>query len=379
MNIRLKPMSQQVVVVMGASSGIGRITALKFARHGARVVVAARNDNGLQSLVEQIRAEGGEAEALAADVAHFDQVQAVAEHAVRVYGRLDTWVHLAAVSLYANFEDTTPEEFRQVIDVNLLGQVHGAMAALPHLRRTGRGALIHISSVEARRAFPWQSAYSSSKHGILGFVDALRLELMHQSVPISVTNIMPASIDTPFFHKAKTKIGVLPQGAPPIYQPEQVADAILYAAENPVRDLVVGAAGKMMVVGQALSPQMMDALMLKMGFTGQRTEIPKLENAPNNLFAPVDGFNQIKGGFGKGLVSPMPGRQHRQPSMVQRLSERVQENSGVTTAVAGLALGAIALVASKMLGSNGTDRAYAPALRRVPIPTGPQTREISIN
>jgi NAD(P)-dependent dehydrogenase (short-subunit alcohol dehydrogenase family) len=155
--MRLKPIDQQVAVIVGASSGIGRETARRFAKRGAKLVVSARSRPGLASLVAEIQGEGREVTAIPADVVEFAQVNAIAGRAIEAYGRLDTWVHLAAVSVYAAFEQTTPEEFRRVIDVNLLGQVYGAMAALPHLRREGRGALIHVSSVEARRALPLQS------------------------------------------------------------------------------------------------------------------------------------------------------------------------------------------------------------------------------
>src|ERR671926_1489745 len=182
-----KPVEEQVVVVMGASSGIGRHTALRFATSGAKVVASARGEQGLNSLVEEIRHDGAEAVAVPVDVVEFEQVKAVADRAVQEYGRLDTWVHLAAVGLYATFEQTTPEEFARVIDVNLMGQVYGAMAALPHLKREGRGALIHISSMGAMRSIPLQRAYSASKHGIDGFLESLRVELQREKLPISVT------------------------------------------------------------------------------------------------------------------------------------------------------------------------------------------------
>jgi len=218
--MQLKPINQQVVALVGASSGIGRNAALQFASRGAKVVVAARSQPGLESLVEQIRGLGGEATAVVADVTVFDQVKAIADKAVEVYGRLDTWVHNAAVELYAAFEVTTPEEFKRIVDVNLMGQVHGAMAALPYLKREGRGALIHVSSIEARRSLPLQSAYAAAKHGIDGFLEALRVELMHEKLSISVTNVMPASINTPLFNKARTKLGVKPMGVPPLYTVE---------------------------------------------------------------------------------------------------------------------------------------------------------------
>jgi NAD(P)-dependent dehydrogenase (short-subunit alcohol dehydrogenase family) len=152
--MQLKPIGEQVVVVFGASSGIGRETALQFARRGAKAVVAARGEEGLNSLVQEIRQDGGQATAVVADASVFDDVSRVAQTAVETYGRIDTWAHLAAVTIWASFEQTTPEEFKRIIEVNLLGQIYGAKAALPHLKREGRGALIHVSSVEARRALP---------------------------------------------------------------------------------------------------------------------------------------------------------------------------------------------------------------------------------
>ncbi len=213
--MQLKPVEEQVVALMGASSGIGRQTALQFADRGARVVVAARGEEGLNSLVEEIREKGGQATAVPAEVSDFEQVKAVAQRAVEEYGHLDSWVHLAAVGLFATFEQTTPEEFERIIQINLMGQVYGAMAALPHIKREGRGALIHISSVEAKRSFPFHSAYAASKHGIDGFLESLRVELAREGWPISVTQVMPGTINTPFFDKGRTKLGVKPVGAPP--------------------------------------------------------------------------------------------------------------------------------------------------------------------
>ena len=298
MRVQLKPIEQQVVAVVGASSGIGRETALRFARRGAKVVVAARSEPGLQSLVREIARGGGEATAVVADVADFAQVEAIADRAVAAYGRLDSWVHLAAVALYATVEQTTPEEYRRVIDVNLLGQIYGAKAALPRLRRAGRGALIHVSSVEARRAFPLHSAYAAAKHGVDGFVEALRVELRHEGVPINVAQIMPASINTPLFNKARTKLGVKPMGVPPLYQPAIVADAILYAAEHPVRDLVVGGAGQQLLLAQRLSPRLLDPLLARFGFAAQQTDEPKSEDDPNNLVGPVPQYDRVEGDFG---------------------------------------------------------------------------------
>src|ERR671917_580055 len=234
--MKLKPVEEQVVALMGASSGIGREAALRFAERGAKIMVSARNKEGLDSLVEDIRGAGGEATAVVADVTDFDQVKAVADTAAERYGRLDTWVHLAAVSIFAPFDDTTPEEFKQVIEIDLLGQAHGAMAALPHLKREGRGSLVHVTSVVARRAVPLQGAYCAAKHGVDGLLDTLRVELRREGWPIGVTNVLPAAINTPFFDKARTRLGVNPKVFPPLYAPGVVADAILYAAEKAPRD-----------------------------------------------------------------------------------------------------------------------------------------------
>lgn len=330
--MQLKPIDQQVVTVVGASSGIGRETALKFAKKGAKVVVSARSQPGLDSLVDEIRGFGGQATAIAADVSDFEQVKAIANHTIEQYGRLDTWVHCAAVSLYATFEETKPEEFKRIIDVNLMGQVHGAMAALPHLKREGRGALIHISSVEARRGLPLQSAYAASKHGVDGFLEALRVELMHEKIPISVTNVMPASFNTPLFSKARTKLGVLPMGAPPIYDPSIVANAILYVAEHPTRDIAVGDAAKMMLLTQRLSPELMDTYLVNNGFKAQKTSAPKPEDAPDNLYEPIPGFDRVKGEFTS------------QEQSVSYSDWLEMHPTVKWSALAGLALGAIALL-----------------------------------
>src|ERR671912_181341 len=296
--MRFKLIDQQVVALMGASSGIGRETAIRFAKRGAKVVVSARNEGALRSLVDEIQRDGGEALAVPADVAEFEQVRAVANRAAEEYGTLDTWVHLSGVGLYATFDQTEPEEFRRVMDVNLMGQVYGAMVALPHLKREGRGALIHISSVEAKRSAPFHSAYAASKHGMDGFLEALRVELKHEGWPISVTQVMPGTINTPFFDKGRSKLGVKPVGIPPIYEPETVANIILYAAENPTRDLVSGGAAQALILNQRLSPRMLDAVLAtRAGFSPQKTEEPRSEDDPDNLYAPIRGHDTAKDGF----------------------------------------------------------------------------------
>jgi NAD(P)-dependent dehydrogenase (short-subunit alcohol dehydrogenase family) len=333
--VKLKPVEEQVVALMGASSGIGREAALLFAERGARVVVSARSEEGLGSLVEEVKGRGGEATVVAADVADFEQVKAVADRAAEEYGRLDTWVHLAAVSIFAPFDQTTPEEFRRVVEIDLLGQAYGAMAALPHLKREGRGALVHVTSVVGRRAVPLQGAYCAAKHGVDGLLETLRVELRREGWPIGVTNVMPAAINTPFFDKARTRLGVKPKGFPPMYAPGVVADAILYAAEKAPRDIVAGGAGKGLVLGQRLSPRLMDAIMLRGGFGTQMTDEPKAADGPDGLFDPMPDQNRTDGDF--------DGQTLRR-SLVTWLDTHPTVKRG---AIAGAALGTAALLRAR--------------------------------
>jgi NAD(P)-dependent dehydrogenase (short-subunit alcohol dehydrogenase family) len=284
--MRLKSVEDQVVVIAGASSGIGRETALRFADRGAKVVAAARGEPGLRSLVDEIATRGGQAVYRVCDVANFAQVQAVAQEASDRFGRIDTWVNVAATSVYGRFEETTPEEFRRVIEVNYLGQVHGFLAALPHLRRAGGGALIAISSLESIVSLPLHASYSASKHAVEGAIDALRRELIAEKAPISVTSVKPGTINTPFFDNTRNKMDVRPQGPPPFYDPGVVADCVLYAAEHPVRDLFAGGAAKMMATTQMLAPKLVDAALARFGIPAERRNEPEHGSAPGNLYAP---------------------------------------------------------------------------------------------
>ena len=294
--VKLKAIADQVVVVMGASSGIGREAARRFAQRGARVVVSARSAPGLDSLVAEIEAGGGQAVAHPADVSEFAQVEAVARRAITAFGRMDTWVHLAGVTVFGPFQALEPDEFRRVIDVNLVGQANGALAALPHLRAGGGGALIHISSMLGNAAFPLQAAYNASKHGLNGMIDTMRLDLAHEGIPVSVTNIMPGTINTPFFDKARAKVGVVPTGPPPVYEAAVVADAILRAAEEPLGDVVVGGAAKVQVVLSRVVPQVADVMARVVGAAAQRTD-EQLPVRPGNLFEPVVGHDTVAGHF----------------------------------------------------------------------------------
>lgn len=296
MKVKLKPIDQQVVVIFGASSGIGRLAAMDFAARGAKVVAAARGEAGLQSLVAEIKRKGGDAFYVIADAADFEQVDHVAKEGVRRYGRLDTWVHTAGTIIFARFEDTTPDEFKRLIEVNLLGQVYGAQAALPHLKRAGGGALIHLTSVEAFRSVPLHSAYGSSKHGVSGFLESLRVELKHENIPVSVTEIMPAAINTPIWETGLNKIGYeIQTPVPPTFHPQIVVDAILFAAENPIRDFVAGITGLGVTLSERISPHLADRITALLGYRQVGTDETK-PNAPHNLYEPVTEKDTVEGG-----------------------------------------------------------------------------------
>ena len=293
----VRPLSEQVVVITGASSGIGRATAHLLARHGASLVLAARNESALEETAREVEERGGNAVAVPTDVSDPAQVQRLAERAVEAFGRIDTWVNGAAVSVYGTVEQLTDEEMRRVVEVALLGTMYGARAALPHLRRSG-GTLIDIASVAGRRAVPLQAPYSAAKHGIVGFDEALRVELARDAPNVGVTTILPYGINTPFFNHARSKLGVLPQPTPPAYAPEAVAEAIAWAAEHRTREIVVGGAAKGALLMQRLSPSLVDrALALgDMGFKLQMSGRP--DDGVDSLFSPAPGPYAVHGEFG---------------------------------------------------------------------------------
>lgn len=291
-----KHISEQVIVIAGASSGIGLATAQAAARAGAKVVLAARNATDLERAAEEIRREGGDAIAVPTDVRDFAQVETLARRAVEEWGRIDTWVSNAGVSLYATFKEASLEDFRQVVETNFFGQVHGAKAALPYLEET-KGALVCVGSTLSDRGVPLQGAYCASKHAIKGWLDALRVELWKEGSKVRVTLIQPSSINTPLFNKAKTQMGVMPMPIPPIYEPELGAEVILRAAQGNVRNAFVGGAGKALSVAERISPKLVDVQQLVQGFDAQKTDWPKGADAPNNLYSPVETDGGMWGDF----------------------------------------------------------------------------------
>lgn len=298
-----RSLSDQVVVITGASQGIGRETALQMARRGASVVLAARNDEALRELAAQIERLGAQAETVVTDVADYEQVERLAQRAVERFGRIATWVNNAAVSIYATVEQLESEEMERLVRVNLLGQMYGSKAAIAQMKPRGEGTIINVGSALSERAIPLQSAYVASKHAVQGFTEALRLELMHEHAGIDVVLILPSSINTPLFNFARSKLGVQPMPVPPVYEPRVVAEAICHAAEHGGREIVVGGWGKLLIMGQRLSPSLLDRYMLQGGrsFEQQKTERP--DDVRDNLFEPSTGPGPTTGEFGEGSKS----------------------------------------------------------------------------
>jgi NAD(P)-dependent dehydrogenase (short-subunit alcohol dehydrogenase family) len=294
----MRPINEQVVVITGASSGIGRETALQFGRRGASVVPAARNPLALDEVARQVRDSGGQAQVVVADVGEWEQVRRIAEEAMARFGRIDTWVNNAGVSVYATVEDTTAEEFDRIIQVNLLGQIYGVKAALPYMKRAGTGTIINVASGLGMRAVPWQAAYCASKHGIKGFTESLRLELAHQKSGIVVTTVLPSTMNTPLFRHARAKIGTKPQPFPPVYDPRAVAEAIVFAAEHPRRDIYVGGMGKLLAVLEGLNPALVDRMFLAGDSVFKLQQSGEPDDGQDNLFMPMDAHGAVRGEFG---------------------------------------------------------------------------------
>lgn len=295
MRPRLKPINDQVIVITGASSGIGLVTARMAARRGARVVLAARNHDALRQAAEKITSDesnGGVATFVAADVADEPAVRRVAEEAVSRFGRIDTWVNGAGVSVYGRLMDVSLDDQRRLFETNFWGVVIGSRVAVPHLRHGG--ALINIGSILSDRAIPLQGSYCASKHAVKAFTDSLRMELEHDGLPIAVTLIKPYSVDTPYAEHAKNYLATEPTFPLPVYAPEVVAGAILHCAEHPTRDVYAGGGAKMMATVGNLAPRLTDKMMETL-FDLQLSDRPDEDRTNHGLYGPISGLKERGG------------------------------------------------------------------------------------
>jgi len=295
---RLKDLRDQVVVITGASSGIGLATAEAAARAGAKLVLAARSERAMNGIVEEIRAAGGEAIFVACDVSDAAQVELVAKAAVERFGRIDTWINNAGLSIYGRLDEVSEADHRRLFDINFWGVVHGSMAALPYLRSQG-GALINVGSEVSDAYVPLQGMYTASKHAVKGYTDSLRIEIEElDKAPISITLIQPTAVDTPFPQHARNYMDKEPKLPKPRIDPEDVAQAILEAAVHPTRDKRVGA---MAVVNTAVSkaaPALADKLSARMA---ERQQYDEPRRAPEGaLYRPSEDTGVIGRTHGTG-------------------------------------------------------------------------------
>jgi NAD(P)-dependent dehydrogenase (short-subunit alcohol dehydrogenase family) len=347
MSVRLKPLTQQTIVITGATSGIGLTTARMAAKAGARVMAVSRDEQALQSLQDELTAAGGLAAYAVADVSDEAALNGVVEQTVARFGRIDTWVNNAAVAIYGRVDEVTTDDARRLFDVNFWGQVYGARAAVRHFRSRGDDnggygfALVNVGSVVSERVMPLQGYYGASKHAVRGFTDALRMELEEAGVPVSVTLIKPASIDTPFVQHAKNYMDREPNYPPPVYTPDVVARAILHAAVHPTREMYAGGGGPMISLLATLAPRLVDRWMERSLFQQQQQDAPSHQG--DALREPGRHGMEERGNY---------------PGHVMRSSLYTQ--ASMHPVLVGLAVGAVGIVA-------------AGALSRRALPTRRQT------
>ncbi|MGZ4632706.1 MAG: SDR family oxidoreductase [Actinomycetes bacterium] len=283
-------MPPQVVVVTGASAGIGRAVAQASGRRGAKVALLARGEQGLDGAAEDVRRGGGTALVIPTDTADAAQVFAAADRVEAELGEIDVWVNDAFTSVFSPFEQISPEEYRRVTEVSYLGYVYGTMAALQKMKPRDRGTVVQVGSALAYRGIPLQTAYCGAKHAIQGFHEALRCELIHERSNVHVTMVQMPAVNTPQFSWVLSRLPRHPQPVPPIYQPEVAADAVLHAADHPKRrEYWVGGTTAATLAANALAPGLLDRYLGRTGFDAQQTDEPRDPNAPENLWAPADG------------------------------------------------------------------------------------------
>ncbi len=323
--VTLKPLSQQVVVLTGSTSGIGLVTVRMLAQRGAKLFLIARNEDALRSVRDEIRSAGGQAEYAVADVANKPELEAAAAKAVETFGRFDTWINDAGAFIYGRLDSVSLEDQRRLFDVTYWGTVHGALIAAEHLKKMG-GAIINVGSVLGEVAIPYQGAYCAAKFAVKGFTEALRREAEAERQPISFTLIKPAAINTPFTDHARNRMDSPgTRNPPPAYDPHLVARAITHACETPARDLTIGGAGGVsMVVGNLLAPRVMDWITARVGHASMTTKNPGSPTERDNLYEPRHDLSE------NSSLRPMT----RKAS----LALEAQLNPGVTlAAVAGVA------------------------------------------
>ncbi|MEX0405493.1 SDR family oxidoreductase [Aquibium sp. LZ166] len=288
----------EVVVITGATAGVGRATARRFARTGARLVLIARDPAALKETLSEIEDLGSEAIAIAADVADAAALFAAADEAVERFGGIDIWINNAMATVFSPVAKITPEEFRRVTEVTYLGFVHGTMAALRHMSARNRGTILQVGSALAYRGIPLQAAYCGAKHAIRGFTDSLRTELIHDGSAVHLVMAHLPAVNTPQFDWARTHMDHEPRPVPPVVQPEVIAAEIHKAAHGRCRELWIGKSTIEVILGNALAPWFVDRYLARNAYEGQATDRPVVPERPDNLFGPVTALHRTRGSFG---------------------------------------------------------------------------------
>lgn len=343
MKFRPKSLDQQTLVITGASSGIGLTTAREAVAAGAAVVLVARNEEALKTITNELRAQGGRVAYAVADVGVQEDIEGVVQTALSEFGGFDTWVNDAGVGIYGDLMDIPIDEHERLFQTNYWGVVFGSRAAVQHFRTAGGGTLINIGSINSDFAIPLLSAYAASKHAVKGFTDGLRMELRHDGTPVSVTLIKPSGIGTPFPVHARNHMESDPQVAPPVYAPEVVARAILHAATHQVRDITVGASGRMMVGAAVSMPKLADRFFAWSMPKVQKTGKPRTE--ADSLFSPSEDGDMYRTDKG-------PGRKFS-------VYTSAQEHPKAVTA-AGLGLAAVGAGAAMLVARRLSNRRALP-------------------
>jgi NAD(P)-dependent dehydrogenase (short-subunit alcohol dehydrogenase family) len=290
----------QVVVITGASAGLGRAIARAYGRRGARVAVLARGRDGLDAARREIEQAGGEAIVLPTDVSDPEQLEAAAQTVEQRFGAIDIWINNAMVSVFSPIKEMTAQEFKRVTDVTYLGVVYGTLSALRRMLPRNRGVIVQVGSALAYRGIPLQAAYCAAKHAIQGFTESLRCELLHDRSAVRVTMVQLPALNTPQFEWVKTRLPFSPQPVPPIFQPEVAAEAIVWAAEHHRPELYVGASTTMAIVGNKIAPRIGDWYLGRTGYASQQTGEPVDPNRPDNLWQPLAGDHGAHGKFDHG-------------------------------------------------------------------------------
>jgi NAD(P)-dependent dehydrogenase (short-subunit alcohol dehydrogenase family) len=333
-----EPNRRRVVVVTGASAGVGRAAVRAFARQGADLGLIARGHDGLEAARNEVESAGGRAVVVPTDVAHADQVEAAAQRIEEGLGPIEVWVNNAMVSVFSEFKDMTPDEFRRVTEVTYLGYVYGTMSALRRMRLRNQGVIVQVGSALAYRGIPLQSAYCGAKHAIEGFTESLRCELLHEQSQVRLTMVQLPAVNTPQHGWVKSRLPRKAQPVPPIYQPEVAAEAIVWAADHPRRELSVGLMNSVVLMGNKVAPGIGDWYLARTGYDSQMTDEPADPGRPDNLWEPLPGDHGAHGDF-----------DHMAYDYSLQLKANMHRGPLMLAAVAGAALIGI----TSLLGRNG--------------------------